>query len=343
MADKQEKKYDIKIEKKSPVPVYMQLADQIIENIERGLFYPGAKLPSTRELAECLDISRGTVKKAYLNLINNKKAASVKGRGTFVTEAVNHLPVNRLEQASDTIETTISRLEDMHFSHFEIATLFNSIISLRSEALANFAIAAIDCNPEALNVYQRQIALLNNIKIVKYLLRDIISGEISLNQLEVFDLIVTTNTHYQELQSRLPDLDVEIIQVGVAPTAKTLVEMGTINSSQKIGILYNSKRYKEIIEKWLAKFHSGLKLSYFSLQLEEKLEDFVKNIDLLIIPPSFSLGGIQQERIFAIRDFRQRGGRIINFEYKIEPGSLVYLENKIKITIKEKRKSGNKL
>jgi hypothetical protein len=113
----------------------------------------------------------------------------------------------------------------MHFSHFEIATLFNSIISLRSEALANLAIAAIDCNPEALNVYQRQIALLNNIKIVKYLLRDIISGEISLNQLEVFDLIVTTNTHYQELQSRLPDLDVEFIQVGVAPTAKTLVEM----------------------------------------------------------------------------------------------------------------------
>jgi Predicted transcriptional regulators len=55
--------FDIKIDKKSPV--YIQLKNYIKNMILRGMMASGEKLPSTREMASRLKISRNTVMCAY--------------------------------------------------------------------------------------------------------------------------------------------------------------------------------------------------------------------------------------------------------------------------------------
>lgn len=73
------------INKNSPLPLYYQLKDSILESIKKEEFIVGEKLPSERELAEYHNISRMTVKKAVDILVNNDYLIRKQGRGTFVS------------------------------------------------------------------------------------------------------------------------------------------------------------------------------------------------------------------------------------------------------------------
>ncbi|NGZ74194.1 GntR family transcriptional regulator [Saccharibacillus alkalitolerans] len=55
----------VELDLQSDVPIYKQLADQLIEGIASGALTPGQPLPSVRMLAADLDINLHTVNKAY--------------------------------------------------------------------------------------------------------------------------------------------------------------------------------------------------------------------------------------------------------------------------------------
>ncbi|MEK4484105.1 GntR family transcriptional regulator [Psychrobacillus sp. FSL H8-0484] len=55
----------IEIQTNSSVPIYLQLAQQIIEGIVRGDLKPGDSLPSVRAFAADLGMNMHTVNKAY--------------------------------------------------------------------------------------------------------------------------------------------------------------------------------------------------------------------------------------------------------------------------------------
>lgn len=74
------------IDKQSPMPIYFQLERSLRSQIENNTLKPGDLLPSEREYAEQLDISRMTVRQAITNLVNEGLLTRQKGRGTFVAE-----------------------------------------------------------------------------------------------------------------------------------------------------------------------------------------------------------------------------------------------------------------
>ncbi|OWA37073.1 GntR family transcriptional regulator [Saccharibacillus sp. O16] len=55
----------IELDLQSEVPLYKQLADQLVEGIASGTLSPGQPLPSVRTLAADLGINLHTVNKAY--------------------------------------------------------------------------------------------------------------------------------------------------------------------------------------------------------------------------------------------------------------------------------------
>lgn len=55
----------IEIQTNSSVPIYLQLAQQLIEGIARGELKPGDSLPSVRAFAADLGMNMHTVNKAY--------------------------------------------------------------------------------------------------------------------------------------------------------------------------------------------------------------------------------------------------------------------------------------
>ena len=58
----------LSINEKDSRPIYLQIINQIKEQVGNGTLKPGDELPSVRELADSLDINLHTVRSAYLKL-----------------------------------------------------------------------------------------------------------------------------------------------------------------------------------------------------------------------------------------------------------------------------------
>ena len=73
-----------KIDRASPLPVYVQLAEQIRLLVRRGALSPGDPLPTVRELAVALGINANTVTRVYRDLQQEGLLRLERGLGTFV-------------------------------------------------------------------------------------------------------------------------------------------------------------------------------------------------------------------------------------------------------------------
>ncbi len=74
---------------------YLRLRQAIRSVIERQLLRPGHALPSERELAQALVLSRVTVRKALAGLVEEGALVQRRGAGTFVAERIVK-PMSRL-------------------------------------------------------------------------------------------------------------------------------------------------------------------------------------------------------------------------------------------------------
>lgn len=73
------------LNRKSRIPLYVQLVTQAREMIARGALKAGDRLPANRELARQLNVNRNTVITAYSELEADGLIESHVGRGTFIT------------------------------------------------------------------------------------------------------------------------------------------------------------------------------------------------------------------------------------------------------------------
>ncbi len=74
----------IRLDPASSTPAYLQIQHAIRQMILEGVFRPGAKLPSTRDLAKDIGVNRITVSRAFQMLENQGLISSKVGDGTYV-------------------------------------------------------------------------------------------------------------------------------------------------------------------------------------------------------------------------------------------------------------------
>ncbi|MDI3548622.1 MAG: GntR family transcriptional regulator, N-acetylglucosamine utilization regulator [Halanaerobiales bacterium] len=70
----------------SRLPLYVQLKELMKEKIEKGEWKINDKIPSERDLEKDYDVSRMTVRKAIIELVNEGILTRKQGKGTFVKE-----------------------------------------------------------------------------------------------------------------------------------------------------------------------------------------------------------------------------------------------------------------
>jgi len=73
------------IDHDSDVPVYIQLADLLRQQILRGDLQPHRPIPSIRTLQQEYEVADGTVKKAVQILRDEGLVHTVTGKGVFVS------------------------------------------------------------------------------------------------------------------------------------------------------------------------------------------------------------------------------------------------------------------
>lgn len=114
------------IDKKSRVPVYEQIKNQIITFIRVGVYVAHAKLPSIRSISADTATNVNTVKKAFSELELSGVIYTVPGIGSFVSENAlesSNISAKAMRQLADDIEVAKS----IGVTAEQITELVNSI------------------------------------------------------------------------------------------------------------------------------------------------------------------------------------------------------------------------
>lgn len=78
--------YKLKLDREIPVPLYYQLKQFMIEQIEKGVLAEGDPVPSEEELCTILNVSRATIRQAFSELVNEGRLRRQKAKGTFIAK-----------------------------------------------------------------------------------------------------------------------------------------------------------------------------------------------------------------------------------------------------------------
>jgi GntR family transcriptional regulator len=75
------------ISKKSPIPLYYQIAESLRKQIESGQIGRGEQIPPEKELEDLFGVSRTTIRQALADLTRDGLLERRRGQGTYVTSA----------------------------------------------------------------------------------------------------------------------------------------------------------------------------------------------------------------------------------------------------------------
>ena len=323
----------LKVDKDDARPAYQQIVEQIRDGITQGVLLPGERLPPGRDLAAALGVARGTITKAFVTLERDGLIELSQGRGAFVA----HQPaagvkgvLDRDQRARELVSACVDELMSLRFSGGEIEQMISAYAEDKEKEREPVIVAVMDCNPECLAIYEKQ--LLNNtaIQLVPILLDAIPDGPEGETRLAPYELLLTTTKHYQEVQEKQPSVRDRLIPVSVNLTLDTTARLARLGSMLKVGVVCESTRFFEIVSEHVTA--SGIVPDHIQAQYTQdmqKLPEVLAAIDVIVVPPGFSL--LQyKEHAADIQRFTERGGLILPFEYQIEQGSLIHINDRIK-------------
>lgn len=78
--------HDIPLEKRGQSPLYQQLMVRLKNDILAGVYPAGGRIPSEQALCDAYGVSRVTVRKALLDLVQEGMLVRRQGKGTFVAD-----------------------------------------------------------------------------------------------------------------------------------------------------------------------------------------------------------------------------------------------------------------
>jgi DNA-binding LacI/PurR family transcriptional regulator len=121
------------IERNSQKPVYLVIRERVLAALESGVLVKGMQLPPEPEWAENLGVSRMTLNKAILSLVQDGWLERAKGRGTFVAERAG----------LQNLQIGIVIAEDLQgaINNYYFGSLFFGIVS--ESAAQNFSVELI--------------------------------------------------------------------------------------------------------------------------------------------------------------------------------------------------------
>ena len=114
-------------------PIYMQLVERIQMQIVSGVYPPGGKLPSVRELAMVAAVNPNTMQKAFAELERSGLIITQRTNGRTVTEDAEMIQRIRRELAKDHLEVFFTRMKELGYTKKEIVDLIQQAYEREDE------------------------------------------------------------------------------------------------------------------------------------------------------------------------------------------------------------------
>ena len=96
-------------------PIYTQIIERITLDIISGIYAPGARLPSVRDLAQNAGVNPNTMQKALSELERTGLLFSQRTSGRFVTEELAMIEKTKTQLAAQQIREFLEKMQRIGF------------------------------------------------------------------------------------------------------------------------------------------------------------------------------------------------------------------------------------
>ena len=298
---------NLKMKNADSGPIYKQIADAISDKIQTGALPAGYKLPTVRAL--------------------------VQGSGSFV-RGKEEDNANRKEKAMAAIDRLFDQLQQLGFTPREMEIYLNLKLRGLEETYDIVKVAVVDCNPETLQMIEEQLSQIGYVEPVVFPLSRM--GEIADKLNEEYDLILTTTTHYTQVEPYVQDAK-KLVMVSMMPAVRTTISLAKVAEDVRAGIFCASDAFAGVVRtnsEGMGKWSDHLPT--YLMGMDGHLQKFFEEVDLAILPEGWEAFASSLEKQ-AVSRFEAGGGQVVLYAYKIDKGSYLYVEAQIRRCMNRKR------
>jgi DNA-binding transcriptional regulator YhcF (GntR family) len=239
----------IRLSPSSDTPIYKQIVAQVRFMIEGGQLSDGDRLPSSRMLADNLQVNRNTVARAYRELRDMGLVESRRRRGMVVTGAkAAHDQALARDRARSLIANMTQECIELGLTAEEVSSLAFHFAMHAEEARID--VCFVECNSERANYFAKELS-----ERLGQPVSPLILGQFDPDERDE-DLVLTTFFHLTEVRRSMRRSGREVIAIVVAPHVRTLVQLASVPRDRRVGILYSTEEQAQGIRDSLV--HSGI-------------------------------------------------------------------------------------
>lgn len=110
-------------------PIFVQIVEKIQLDIISGVYQPGDKLPSVRDLAEEAAVNPNTMQKAFTELERSGLVITQRTTGRFITDNKEAIISLKAQLVCEKTESLIKDMKKAGFSKTESVELFRKLVN----------------------------------------------------------------------------------------------------------------------------------------------------------------------------------------------------------------------
>lgn len=277
------------LDRKKRIPMYMQLSSEIKRLIQIGAWEAGKKVPTERELAEQLNVSRNTVSSAYKELETEGILVSTQGRGTFVTDSDAVIRrESRKELLLKIVDIAIEEAAQLGFHMDDFLVITHARVLAKKEMLSRVRVAFVECNREQLDHFSKDLHLDPGVSIVPVLLDDFRSNPEETNRLlTTTDLVLTTLFHLYEVKDLVKVKGLDVIGLALDPELETIVKIARLPQGTRLGIVCLSDTFAVKIMSSLRRAGiEYLDIHTTTTKDHTAMEEFINQMEAIVVSPN---------------------------------------------------------
>lgn len=303
-------------------PLYIQIKKYIKKYIEDGNWPIGHRLPSERDLAKEMGVSRKTVSLAYKELESEGVLSSHQGRGTFVIEVPKGDEAMVFKNIIKTIDECFDTSLKMGMDADGFLNLCKKRVNEYKDKLHELKVMLVECNKEQLDYFCEELELGSGVSITPVLLQDFKTNYVTIRQqLKNYDFLITTLFHIKEVTEIIKDENIKILPIALNPQLESIIKIARIPKQSSVGILAISENFANKAKR--AIFEAGLHFESTIISTATKpaeVKQFIEQVDTVIVSP-----GRRKHVMPFIKDSR----KVIEFIFVPDAGSVNLLKTSI--------------
>ena len=305
-------------------PIYMSIANTIDNMVKSGALKPNDKLPTERQLSTQSGISRGTIKAAFTELQKRGVINTIQGSGSFVCKR-DPAPAQAMSE-DQLIASFFQGMRSLGFTLQEIEAKFTKRLVQMYDQVRKVNIAWVDVCPEFIHAAMKDTAEMRCITIQTFLYDEVYADSA---RLAGFDLLVRGWNDEDFTRQSNVDIDRQM-KITMNLKMSCIINLAKVDRASPACLWCSSQTFERIMREALIDFDNiSVQAALTGEDKPEALASMLHNHQVLLAPPELMETTNARCRA-ALDDFLSRGGTIIPFEYHIDRGSFVHLEDMVR-------------